>query len=85
MAVIDRIKYDGNNNGQPWMVSKYPGEHEDGQKERTEEYFYRDVTNFSSAAETEEQIVADKVSCTGKTSYVGYCPGRQVQLRYDKK
>ena len=26
MAVIDRIKYDGNNNGQPWMVSKYPGE-----------------------------------------------------------
>lgn len=43
---------------------------EDGQKERTEEYFYRDVTNFSSAAETEEQIVADKVSCTGKTSYI---------------
>lgn len=27
---------------------------EDGKKERTEEYFYRDITNFSSISETEE-------------------------------
>lgn len=43
---------------------------EDGQKERTEEYFYRDVTNFSAVTETEEDVVADKVSCSGKTTYV---------------
>lgn len=27
---------------------------EDGKKERTEEYFYRDITNFSTVSETEE-------------------------------
>lgn len=26
MALIDRIKYDGNTNGSPWLLHKYPGE-----------------------------------------------------------
>lgn len=30
---------------------------EDGKKERTEEYFYRDITNFSTTTETEEVVV----------------------------
>lgn len=32
----------------------------DEKKERTEEYFYRDVTNFSTATETEETKMLDK-------------------------
>ena len=28
---------------------------EDGKKERTEEYFYKDITNFSTSSESEEK------------------------------
>lgn len=50
---------------------------EDGKKERTEEYFYRDITNFSDTSETEDKEVPLKTSCTGKTTY-----GRQT-VEYD--
>lgn len=43
---------------------------EDGKKEATEEYFYKDITNFSTASDSVEKEVVDKVSCTGKTTYV---------------
>lgn len=42
---------------------------EDGKKERTEQYFYKDITNFSSSNDTVEKEVPLKTSCTGKTSY----------------
>lgn len=42
---------------------------EDGKKESTEEYFYKDITNFSTSSESVEKEVVDKVSCTGKTTY----------------
>jgi len=43
---------------------------QDGKKESTEEYFYKDVTNFSTSADTVVKQTVDKVSCTGKASYV---------------
>ncbi|MDR3301696.1 MAG: hypothetical protein LBT01_04100 [Spirochaetaceae bacterium] len=43
---------------------------EDGKKERTEEYFYKDITNFQTTTETTEKVVPGKVSCTGNVSYV---------------
>lgn len=43
---------------------------EDGKKETTEEYFYKDITNFSTASDSVEKEVVDKVSCTGKTTYI---------------
>ena len=43
---------------------------EDGKKEATEEYFYKDITNFSTVSDSVEKEVVDKVSCTGKTTYV---------------
>lgn len=42
---------------------------EDGKKEATEEYFYRDITNFSTSSDTVEKEVVDKVSCSGKTTF----------------
>ena len=42
---------------------------EDGIKERTEEYFYKDITNFSTSNESVEKEVLDKVSCTGNATY----------------
>jgi len=39
---------------------------EDGKKERTEEYFYKDITNFSTTSESEERIIT-KTNCLGKT------------------
>lgn len=36
------------------------------QKERTEEYFYRDITNFSTTSETEQ--IAELSGCTGKVT-----------------
>ena len=33
---------------------------EDGKKEATEEYFYKDVTNFSTSSDTVESPVYDK-------------------------
>lgn len=43
---------------------------EDGKREKTEEYFYKDITNFSTLSDSVEKEVIDKVSCTGKTTYV---------------
>lgn len=43
---------------------------EDGKKENTQEYFYKDVTNFSTTSDTVEKEVPDKVSCKGETTYV---------------
>jgi len=43
---------------------------EDGKEERTEEYFYKDITNFSTSSDTVEKEVATKVSCNGTTTYV---------------
>ncbi|MDE5787377.1 MAG: hypothetical protein K2H79_02390, partial [Bacteroidaceae bacterium] len=33
---------------------------EDGRKEKTEEYFYKDITNFSTSSETNEVAQYDK-------------------------
>ncbi len=41
----------------------------DAKKERTEEYFYKDVTNFSSSSDSVEKETVDKISCTGKATY----------------
>jgi hypothetical protein len=43
---------------------------EDGKKEATHEYFYKDITNFSTTTDTVEKVTPGKVSCTGKASYV---------------
>ena len=43
---------------------------EDGKKEATEEYFYKDVTNFSTSADTVEKETVSKVSCNGTPTYV---------------
>ena len=43
---------------------------EDGKKESTQEYFYEDITNFTTSSETIERIVFDKVSCSGKRTSV---------------
>lgn len=43
---------------------------EDGKKESTEEYFYRDITNFSSSSDTVEKEVLDKINCKGESTYV---------------
>lgn len=42
---------------------------EDGQKEKTEEYFFKDITNFSSSSDTVEKVAPDKISCKGGVSY----------------
>lgn len=42
---------------------------EDGKKEATEEYFYKDITNFSTSSDTIEKEVLDKVSCNGEATY----------------
>ena len=39
-------------------------------KEKTMDYFYKDITNFTSASKTYEKEVLDKVSCTGQATYV---------------
>jgi hypothetical protein len=44
---------------------------EDGKKESTEEYFYKDITNFSTSSETIEKPVAEEV---------GGCGGKKTQL-----
>ena len=40
---------------------------DDAVKESTEEYFYKDITNFSAASETVEKETVDKVGCSGNT------------------
>lgn len=42
---------------------------EDGKKENTEEYFYKDITNFSQTTDAVEKEVLDKVSCKGVATY----------------
>lgn len=42
---------------------------EDGRKESTEEYFYRDITNFSTSSDTVEKTVLEKVNCKGEATY----------------
>ncbi len=42
---------------------------EDGKKESTEEYFYKDITNFSTTSDTIEKYVLDKISCKGEATY----------------
>lgn len=41
----------------------------DGKKESTMEYFYRDVTNFSASTDTVEKEVFEKISCKGEVTY----------------
>jgi len=43
---------------------------EDGKNEKTEEYSWKDITNFSTSSDTFEKEVPGKTSCTGKTDYV---------------
>jgi hypothetical protein len=43
---------------------------EDGKKENTEEYFYKDITNCSTTTDTVEKEDVDKVSCNGTATYV---------------
>jgi len=42
---------------------------EDGKKEDTQEYFYKDITNFSTTSDTVEKEVPVKTSCSGNTTY----------------
>lgn len=42
---------------------------DDERKERTEEYFYRDITAFSSSSDTVEKRLLDKITCSGKREY----------------
>lgn len=42
---------------------------EDGKKESTEEYFYKDITNFSTSSDTIEKEVLVKVNCSGVPTY----------------
>lgn len=43
---------------------------EDGKKESTEEYFYKDITNFSTASDTiEQEVLEDKKGCIGSATY----------------
>jgi hypothetical protein len=42
---------------------------EGGKKESTEEYFYKDITNFSTSSDTVEMWALDKLSFQGEASY----------------
>ena len=42
---------------------------EDGKEERTEEYFYQDITNFSDTSDTVEKLNLEKISCKGESIY----------------
>ncbi len=42
---------------------------EDGKKEATEEYFYKDITAFSTSSDTVEKEVLEKVNCKGDATY----------------
>ncbi len=42
---------------------------QEGKKESTEEYFYKDITNFSTSSDTVEKEVLDKISCSGEATY----------------
>lgn len=42
---------------------------EDGKVEKTEEYFYQDITNFSDTSDTVEKLNLEKISCKGESIY----------------
>lgn len=42
---------------------------EDGKKEQTDEYFYKDITNFSTGSESVEKEVLVKTTCKGEGVY----------------
>lgn len=42
---------------------------EDGYKELTEEYFYKDIVNFAAITENIEVSVVDAVNCIGQATY----------------
>lgn len=42
----------------------------DIKKERTEEYFYKDITNFSTSSDTIEKWIYDRTNCNGQDWYV---------------
>lgn len=42
---------------------------EEGKNERTEDYFYKDITSFSTSSDTVEKEVLEKVSCSGEATY----------------
>ena len=42
----------------------------DSKRENTMQYFYQDVTNFTSASETYQKIVAESSGCMGKSQYM---------------
>ena len=41
----------------------------DEKNERTEEYFYKDITNFSTTKDTIEKEVLEKTGCTGESTF----------------
>jgi hypothetical protein len=43
--------------------------HQDGRVERTEEYFYKDITNCSTTSDTVEKDVVEKSGCRGEEKY----------------
>jgi len=42
---------------------------EDGKQERMEEYFYKDITNFTTSSDTVEKLARGKTSFTGETTF----------------
>ena len=42
----------------------------DEKKEETADYFYKDVTNFTTTSDTLEMMVPGATGCTGETTYV---------------
>ncbi len=42
---------------------------EDGKKEQTEEYFYKDITNFSTTSDTIEKPMPVSTTCQGEVTY----------------
>ncbi len=43
---------------------------EEGKKEHTEEYFYKDITNFSTTSDTVEKEVPETSGCNNNVEYV---------------
>lgn len=41
---------------------------EDSKKESTEEYFYKDITNFSTSSDTVEKEILDSINCKGEAT-----------------
>ena len=43
---------------------------EDGRKEQTEEYFYKDITNCSTTSDTVEKVTVEKSGCQGEEKVI---------------